>query len=425
MKGNKIIKNFINVRIETTNHDKTRSDIKHNLRMIKSRNKENSNQNININPAGEILTNQDIKMILKDYSKDRREHNKLFYEETNRNLRNRNSTWLSGVFTFSEKIHQDLGTKYSQEELIKIGLEAAHDLSKHLGTELKYLTLHMDEKTPHFHFHMKNYNQDIKKSIRYKFRDTPAGEKLQDLGFKYFSQLGMHRGISKKFTNINNKETQQYHEEKLQDIKDKIDTEISRLETLRKNVKDLELSTEEKRQLRKDYSSKIKEQKKELSQVKKDLSKRVNQIIENSKTGLLGGIDAKQLKQELYKDMKKHHNLIIQINDNKILDSENDKLRLENTELFNKYVEIKKQSPEVLNQTIKDLEKSLDTKTKQNTELYQINRQLEIEKNKIKNSKDILESELQEIKKKTEPDYNIYDKSKIQQSTCNNNDLKR
>jgi len=453
-------KNYINTRIQTTNNEKTKSDIKHNLRLIKSRNNENSNQNINMDSAGNILNNQEMKNILLDYKDDRLLHSELFSENHNQNIRNRNSTWMSGVFTFSNAIHVEMGTeeeklnkteksytyidektkeeititghvKYTQDDLIKIGIDAANDLAKHLGTDLKYMTLHLDEKTPHFQYHMGNFDNQGK-SIFYKFRGKEELSKIQDLGHKHFGVLGMDRGEKKEFSNANYKTTQKHHEELLQDTKkdlsqSKKDLEKTILELTqkRKDVKGLEITQEEKNQLRKDYSQQLKTVKKELSQVNKDLKKRVNKIVNNSKTGTFGGINEEQLKKEIFRDMKENNNVKIELEDNKILVSKMEELEKENIDFYNKYTEIEKQSPKVLQEQVQSLTEALDTKTKQNTELYKSSREWEILQKSTQNEKDLISSELEEIKKKDTPDYTIHNKSKIDTSTGINTDIKR
>lgn len=49
------MKNFINIRLQTYNQIKTKNDIKHNLRIVKSLSQENQNQNLFFDKNGEEL----------------------------------------------------------------------------------------------------------------------------------------------------------------------------------------------------------------------------------------------------------------------------------------------------------------------------------------------------------------------------------
>ena len=85
----------------------------------------------------------------QEYQNNRAEHNKL-YKASNinnsslkgRNLRDNQSTWLEGVFTFSDQFKEDLGNKYSFEELCKVANDCVLDIGKKLNANLKYFVYH-------------------------------------------------------------------------------------------------------------------------------------------------------------------------------------------------------------------------------------------------------------------------------------------
>lgn len=388
--------NYINVRIQTTNNGKTVNDIKHNLRLVKSLSKSNSEDNIYINKDGNIITtNEEKREIISEYYQDRELHNELYKERNKRQLRENNSTYISGVFTFSEQINKDLGEKYTQEELIKVGYDCLKDIARELGSEIKYITLHMDEKTPHFQFHLTNFNTDNTNSIFFKNRTKEKLSNLQDIGFKHFKGLGMDRGEKKIYKEgeesyIDYQTVKQYHDKDINTLLRQKEEELDKLTTLRKEVKKLELTTEEKREERKEYTEKMKVIKKDISSIKNILKNKTLKIIDNSKSGLMGGINEDLLYSNIYKELEKISKLDIKIKENEELDNKNNTLREENSILFNKYTEISSQDTSHLTKEVKRLEDNLNTKNEFNTTLNKENRELNILTNNQKKEIDTL-----------------------------------
>ena len=251
--------NFINVRLQAYNHTKQLNILKHNTRKIKSLSEQENSNNPNFVVIGKDLFDledqgtKDIlyKSLKKIYDKDRVEHNTKMFARRQRNLTNEQATWLEGVFTFSEAIHKDLGNKYTKEELSKVANDCAQDLAKQIGSELKYLVLHLDETTPHFHLALKNFD-DNGHSIFHKIKHKNILSKIQDLAFKHFGELGMDRGISKEVTGKNYKTISNYYKQQqiqLKAIIQGLQEDIKQIQEAKKNIKnDLDLTTLEKKQ---------------------------------------------------------------------------------------------------------------------------------------------------------------------------------
>ena len=229
--------NFINVRVQSYNHTKQLNILKHNLRKIKSLSEGAFNDvvgtskhssNFIIQKDGSLfeLENKDFinlsyDFIADEYKKDRKLHNEKMYERKKRNLLNEQATWLEGVFTFSEAIKQDLNNKYTLEELSKVANSCAKALASKINTELKYLVVHLDETTPHFHFALKNFDE-AGMSIFHKIKNKEFLSQIQDLAFEHFKELGMNRGIKKEFTSKNYQTIQNYNIEKEMKLKQSI-----------------------------------------------------------------------------------------------------------------------------------------------------------------------------------------------------------
>ncbi|WP_323591219.1 plasmid recombination protein [Aliarcobacter butzleri] len=358
--------NFINVRTQAHNHIKIYTSFKHNLRHTQS-----SKSQSNDNPNYIVYDNKFIKLdnqnkkiyfdkISKEYQKDRLEHNEKFKAHYKRNLRPTQGSWMEGVFTFSDQIKVDLENKnFTTLELTRIAFNAANEISKIYGGELKSLILHMDETTPHFHYHIKNFDEKGM-SLFNQNKNKNFLSNLQDIGFKYFGKLGMNRGIKKEISGINYKKASKYLEETIskqkQDINDlkelydkhfnecvdkinlknkeliELDIKLNELQTQKENIrsqllelknerieitKDIDLTKEEKKQL---YEN-ISKGQEELRKLQKDIQEEQNTIkgrmkaiesdtkliIDNSSSFL--GFDKDKLETNIKRELIKYSNL--------------------------------------------------------------------------------------------------------------------
>ncbi len=311
------MKNFINVRVQSYNYKKQYDLLRHNFRHKKdSLSQINEKPNFFIGPNGKLLeidnTNKKkiYDIVSKEYQKDRIKHNEIYKAKHKRNLRDFQATWTDGVLTFSEAIHQDLGNKYTQEDLIKVATSCANDIAKKYGTQLIYLTLHMDETTPHFHFSLKNYDENGL-SLWKKNQNKEFLSQLQDIAFEHFKKLGMQRGISKEFTGKRYETIQKYHVRKEMELRDKVLNTQANYDKLQKEVeKDLKslytevnLKKNEVKDLRSNYDRTSQEYKnltivfKQLQQEEKTLREKVRELKE------IDNLDnyLKDLKQDIRK----------------------------------------------------------------------------------------------------------------------------
>ncbi len=133
---------------------------------------------------------------LKEYQDDRDTHDLLYKANNPQHVRDSHSSWMEAIFSFSEAIDTDLGTKYSQADLIECAKKAANTMAKAMNTEVTMMTLHLDEIRPHFQLFFKNYG-DRGQSILFENRTRDKLSALQDILFDNFKELGMKRGIKK------------------------------------------------------------------------------------------------------------------------------------------------------------------------------------------------------------------------------------
>lgn len=246
--------NYINVRIQAHNHQKTYNSIKHNLRIIASLSDDLTNEekgiesdkDFNVDCTNYIyynkdnLTNdyaledinnankRDIYNVINDsYKLYRKAHNEIYKKwNNNKNIRDRKSTWSEGVLTFSEKLKVDFEEgKITKEQLMKVAIKCVEDITKQYGegAKINYIVLHLQEKTPHFHFSFNNFD-DKGNSLTHINRDTNFLSNLQDIAFKHFNKaFGMDRGVKKDKAlgnTLNYKTIAQFHRENITQLKD-------------------------------------------------------------------------------------------------------------------------------------------------------------------------------------------------------------
>ncbi len=140
-------------------------------------------------------------------------------------------------------------------------------------TEVTFLCLHLSEKTPHFHFFFKNYNERGN-SLIWKYRRRQYLSKLQDLMFKHFKELGMERGIKKADSECGTVDyLKPKHEELTAEI-EALKNEVKDLKLLRKSVTaDVDKSKGEKKQIYSDITKVQKQKREEIKSLKEEAFK--------------------------------------------------------------------------------------------------------------------------------------------------------
>ena len=385
------MKNFINVRVQSYNYKKQYDLLRHNFRHKKdSLSQINEKPNFFIGPNGKLLeidnTNKKkiYDIVSKEYQKDRTKHNEIYKAKHKRNLRDFQATWTDGVLTFSEAIHQDLGNKYTQEDLIKVATSCANDIAKKYGTQLIYLTLHMDETTPHFHFSLKNYDENGL-SLWKKNQNKEFLSQLQDIAFEHFKTLGMNRGISKDITNKRYETIQKYHVRKEMELRDKVLNTQAQYDKLQKEVeKDLKslytevnLKKNEVKDLRSNYDRTSQEYKnltivfKQLQQEEKTLREKVRELKE------IDNLDnyLKDLKQDIRK--------IVNSNVEQV-DPLIGSIRLEVVDINKMYRELVSKISEPLHSKVKEVEEKDKTIEKLKEDIVFKNKEIIQKDTKIK-----------------------------------------
>ena len=385
------MKNFINVRVQSYNYKKQYDLLRHNFRHKKdSLSQINEKPNFFIGPNGKLLeidnTNKKkiYDIVSKEYQKDRTKHNEIYKAKHKRNLRDFQATWTDGVLTFSEAIHQDLGNKYTQEDLIKVATSCANDIAKKYGTQLIYLTLHMDETTPHFHFALKNYDKNGL-SLWKKNQNKEFLSQLQDIAFEHFKKLGMKRGISKEFTGKRYETIQKYHVRKEMELRDKVLNTQANYDKLQKEVeKDLKsLYTEEN--LKKNEVKDLRSTHDKTSQEYKDLTIVFKHLQVEEKTLREKVRELKEIDNldNYLKDLKQDIRKIVNSNVKKVVPLiGNSKIEVKNINKM--YSELVSKISEPLHSKVKEVEEKDKTIEKLKEDIVFKNKEIAQKDTKIK-----------------------------------------
>jgi chromosome segregation ATPase len=308
-------------------------------------------------------------------------HSKRFKSRVQKSIRDRNTTLINGVFTFSEKLKNDYDNKkITKEEFLKSGIDLVNDISKKMNSEVLYLSLHLDEKTPHFHFHLKNFDSEGK-SIFFKNRDRENLSNLQNLGEKHFKKYGIKRGIKKEVSQINNVSLKKYWEKEITTQKNKFEEIINQQKTEIENLKDLRketTKTDKENKEKKEIYNQISQRQNELREcnkklktnirnLKKDTLKDTEDILKNIPYVGKGGEDLKKfIKQKLYKNHRKEISTI----------------NTQNNELLN-YKKETTQLKENINQRETELNQTKETIKNQSNTIMELEKSLNIIKNNI------------------------------------------
>lgn len=256
------MKNYINVRFEAYNQEKQDREVKHDLRIVKSKNDKNNLNNYFFD--GDMNIEKDNKKLFKkivDMNKKIREDHQLtpkWYKK--RKLKNNNPSTFSGVITFSEthqKLFNDIikelyKNKKESDEWKKAQKEYQIFMSTHkkcftrfidklkktfpeVEISLNYASIHLSETTPHWQFQLKNFNPDGS-SIFNILRNKEKLSKLQDIAAEAFSDFSVERGVKKGINGVNHHRIENYHKKQLQTTKQEKKELLEELKQLRKIV---------------------------------------------------------------------------------------------------------------------------------------------------------------------------------------------
>ena len=351
---------FVQIRLQSKNNSINVNNIKHNLRISETKNQINKNNNILIYNGEVINDNKEIKKYFSKIEKERqeliKEHNENFKKNNgNRKLKNYHSSISEGVITFSNSLNEKIKDKYFLNDFIEKSKETIKEFEKFTNTKVLYTSIHLDEKTPHLHFHFKNFNEEGK-SIHNTLKNKESGVLLQDLSEKYFKDLGFNRGISKEITNNNHQETKVFHENQIKELETNYKNLLELTKELRKEIPKLELTVEERKNEYEKLSSIQNEIRENIKEIKLSTKKGVelikaetDKVINKSiKKGLISDkIDETLLRLNLTETLKKFTKVNFSNIETEKLKEENKELKKENENLKEKVEDLTEKTKEI------------------------------------------------------------------------------
>ena len=433
---------FTNVRIQTISNKNNRT-IQHNLRIDSPLSLANNNTNILIfdNEIYEYRTNKDIIKTIEKLKKikdetiqqHKQEYQKLYKSSL------KNNSYIEGVLTFSNNILNYV----NKEQLQENGIKTIKDICQEMNTKLLYITLHYDEKTPHFHFEFENIAAN-KKSLLNTFNKKELGTKLQDIAAANFTKYGIRRGIKKEHKkenttyikqqtynknliesqekNIkNNKIEIEQHKENLEKSFLEYTAIIEKIKEIKKEIsKEQQIALETKKTIYKeleniqDQARKEKETIKTTQKIiKQNIKKDIENILQNSKNFL--GFDTEKLYNNLEKTLIKYSKIEIIDQQLQELKQENSTLKQENQKQKSFIISLAKEN--------EGQESFISSLKNENLELEKKMKELKLFSNeniKLKSFIKSLENENLELKNEIE----TYTKTTTAQQKNNSNFLK-
>lgn len=117
---------------------------------------------------------------------------------------------ITGVITFSE--HAVDGV--DNDKLLELGKKTVQKIATELHVKPIYVSLHLDEKTPHLHYQLENLNRETGRTVARTIKKGTL-TKLQDIAGKVFGEVGLSRGISREITGERYKTVAEGHREEL------------------------------------------------------------------------------------------------------------------------------------------------------------------------------------------------------------------
>ena len=143
---------------------------------------------------------------------------------------------ITGIITFSAGSIEGV----AHDKLLELGKKAVQKIAAELGVKPLYISLHLDEKTPHLHYQLENLNRETGRTVARTIK-KPTLSKLQDIAGQVFSEIGLQRGQNREITGKRYKSVAEGHreelkqgEKKLQELKEEIQTYKDELNTLKK-----------------------------------------------------------------------------------------------------------------------------------------------------------------------------------------------
>ena len=171
-----------------------------------------------------------------------REQQKIYREKVGQKADSKGNWTITGVLTFSE--HSVDGM--DNDKLLNLGKKAVRKIAAELNVKPIYISLHLDEKTPHLHYQLENLNRETGRTVARTIK-KPVLSKLQDIAGEVFSEIGLKRGQSRDTTGKRYKTVAEGHREELKQNEKRITEMREEIEMYKEELKELKKPAKERR----------------------------------------------------------------------------------------------------------------------------------------------------------------------------------
>ena len=161
---------------------------------------------------------------------------------------------ITGVITFSE--HAVDGV--DNDKLLELGKKTVRKIASELNVKPLYVSLHLDEKTPHLHYQLENLNRETGRTVARTIK-KPVLSKLQDIAGEVFSEIGLRRGQSRDTTGRRYKTVAEGHREELKQNEKRITEMREEIKMYQEKLKELKKPAAERRGITEKFFEALKE----------------------------------------------------------------------------------------------------------------------------------------------------------------------
>ena len=161
---------------------------------------------------------------------------------------------ITGIITFSEGSVKDV----PNDKLLELGKKAVRKISAELGVKPLYVSLHLDEKTPHLHYQLENLNRETGRTVARTIK-KPVLSKLQDIAGDVFSEIGLKRGQSRETTGRRYKTVAEGHREELKQNEKRIAEMREEIKMYKEELKEFKKPAVERRGITKRFFEALKD----------------------------------------------------------------------------------------------------------------------------------------------------------------------
>ena len=183
-----------------------------------------------------------------------REQQKVYKEKVGQKADLEGNWTITGVLTFSEHSINDV----DNDKLLELGKKAVRKIAAELNVKPIYISLHLDEKTPHLHYQLENLNRETGRTVARTIK-KPVLSKLQDIAGDVFSEIGLKRGQSRDTTGKRYKTVAEGHREELKQNEKRIAEMREEIKMYQEELKELKKPAAERRGITKKFFEALKE----------------------------------------------------------------------------------------------------------------------------------------------------------------------